>query len=98
LRFDDGRPVGRVDVAWWSEGDVLVSWLEQTESGAEVRLRRVAPGGRQSGSMTVAPSSVARSTGFPRLQRAGDRTAIVWRDAGEPARLHTALIEAASGG
>jgi hypothetical protein len=34
---DDGRPLGRVDVVLLDQGRALVSWLEQSANGAELR-------------------------------------------------------------
>jgi hypothetical protein len=93
VRVDDGRPLGRVDVVLLASGQALVSWLEQVPGGAEIRVRTVAPAGALGPALTVAPSSEARSSGFPRLERAGDEVIVAWRDAAEPPRVRTALIE-----
>jgi hypothetical protein len=93
VRVDDGRPVGRVDVALFPGGDALVSWIEQTATGAELRVRRVSPAGPRAASLVVAPSSAARSGGFPRIERAGGQIVMAWRDAAEPPRVHTAVLD-----
>ena len=93
VRVDDGRPIGRVDVALLPGGEALVSWLEQATSGAEVRARTVSPSGRRGGALTVAPSSEARSSGFPRLERAGGEVVLAWRDAADPPRVRSGVIE-----
>jgi hypothetical protein len=93
VAVDDGRPLGRVDVAVLDGGGALVSWLERTERGAEVRLRRLGPGGEREAALVVAAASEARGSGFPRLERAGAGTVVAWRDAGEPSRVRTALVE-----
>lgn len=90
---DDGRPLGRVDVVLLDGGDVLVSWLEQAAQGAELRLRRVASDGTRGTAVRVADLSAARSSGFPRLERAGRRVVLAWRDSMEPPHLHTARVE-----
>lgn len=92
VRVDDGRPVGRVAVATLEDGAAIVSWLEETGRGAEVRVRRVEPSGSRGPSMTIAASSAARPSGFPRMVRAGDRVVFAWRDpeAGGVAQVHTA--------
>ncbi|HVR69669.1 MAG TPA: sialidase family protein [Vicinamibacteria bacterium] len=93
VRVDDGRPIGRVDVVLLPGGDALVSWLEQVAPGAEVRVRTASPSGRRGPALTVAASSEARSSGFPRLERAGGEVVLAWRDAAEPPRVRTATIE-----
>jgi hypothetical protein len=103
----EGRPLGRVDVAFLAGpgGDAVVSFLEQAaarpaadpESAAgpaRLVLRRVAAQGRVSPLVEAAPTIGARSSGFPRLERAGDGLLLAWRDPGEPARVRTALVRA----
>jgi hypothetical protein len=41
----------------------------------------------------VAPSSEARSSGFPRIERAGGELVVAWRDSGTPSRVRTAVVE-----
>ena len=82
-RVDDGQPGGRVDVLLEEDGAALVAWLERTGGeNAEVRVRTVSPLGELSPSVTVASSSAARASGFPRMARAADgRVILAWTDA-----------------
>jgi hypothetical protein len=86
LQVDDGAPAGRVDVACLDDGSALVTWLEKTDQGAEVSLRRVSadgPGPR----LVVAPTSPARKSGFPRLARAGKGVYVAWTDVSDSTRV-----------
>jgi hypothetical protein len=91
---DDGRPIGRVDVALLASGEALVSWMEQVGAGAEIRVRRVSADGAWGDSLRVADSSSARSSGFPRLRRQAQEIVVAWRDASEPSRVRTAVMPA----
>jgi hypothetical protein len=88
---DDGRPLGRVDVVFL-DGRPLVSWLEQTETGAELRVRRLAADGSRGEALTVAESSAARSSGFPRMARSGGEVVVAWLGGGETPRVRTAVL------
>lgn len=92
IEVDDGRPVGRVGIVMLDDGAAIVSWLEEVGRGAEVRVRRIEADGSRGPSMTVASSSAARPSGFPRMARAGDRVVFAWRDpeGGGVAQVHTA--------
>jgi hypothetical protein len=90
VQVDDGNPAGRVDALLLADGSALVTWLERTAGGqAEVRARRVwAPAdgspGRSGPAATVATSSDARASGFPRMAALADGSLLVaWTDAGE---------------
>lgn len=84
LEVDDGAPVGRVDVVLLADGSAVVSWLERTGEGAEVRMRRVAADGARSPSAAVAASSSERASGFPRMVALeGERLLLAWTDVGD---------------
>jgi hypothetical protein len=79
IAVDDGKPVGRVDIALLDDASALVTWLEQTPSGAEIRARRIRRGGKPDASLKIADSSSARSSGFPRMARKEDAVWLAWR-------------------
>ncbi|HST59547.1 MAG TPA: sialidase family protein [Longimicrobium sp.] len=93
VRVDGGNPEGRVDVQLLPGGAALVSWIERTgKAQAEVRIRRVGADGRMGEPRTLAASSSARSTGFPRMVRAGDHLVFAWTGAGKPSSIHAARM------
>lgn len=92
IRVDDERPLGRVDVVLLDGGAALVTWLEQVGASARLRVRRVRPDGKRGDAVTVAESSQARSSGFPRMVRSGDEIIIAWRDAAEPPKVRSAVV------
>jgi hypothetical protein len=67
-------------------GDALVSWMERTSKGTEIRARRGASDGRLGPPLLVADSSAARTSGFPRMERAGQDVAFTWTAPGTPPR------------
>lgn len=91
IRIDDGNPVGRVDVLLDRDGTAVVSWMEFTSGQqAAVRARRVAASGEPGTSLTIAQSSGARASGFPRMASAGDAVIFAWTEPGNPARVRVA--------
>jgi hypothetical protein len=94
IAVDDGRPLGRVDVVLLDGGAALVCWLEQGEKGAAtLRIRRVASDGSGGAAATVAVSTGARSSGFPRLARSGAKVILAWRDASEPPKVRAGILD-----
>jgi hypothetical protein len=97
LRIDGGLPVGRVDVQLGDSARAIVAWLERTDSvAAELRLRAVMPNGALSAPVTLARTSGARGSGFPRmtLQRYNDEQALIaaWTITGDSSRVHVARV------
>jgi hypothetical protein len=89
---DGGKPFGRVDLALDANGDALVSWLAAGGKGADLRLRRISPRGKLGKPLTLASTSAARSSGFPRLVRLGDRLLLAWVDDGAPSKVRAAAV------
>lgn len=93
MRVDDGAPGGRVDVQLLPDGSALVSWIERIGGDtAAVRARRIARDGRRGDGITVATSSVARASGFPRLARSGGHVFFAWTQPGRPSQVRTARL------
>lgn len=77
---DDGKPAGRVDVVLLDRETALVTWLERTPAGAEIRARRVPRGGGPLPAMKVADSATARAAGFTRIARTGEHVWFTWTE------------------
>ena len=97
VRVDDGQPAGRVDVEYDGTGRALVTWLERVgDGGAEVRIRAITPDGTLSRATVVASSAAARSSGFPRMVRAGNEIVFAWTLPGDTARVRMATARLTS--
>lgn len=73
---DAERPLGRVDLVLDAVGDSWVSWLAVSDNLAQVRLARFA--GEERLDFVVAQTGSSRSSGIPRLARAGERLYLAW--------------------
>lgn len=78
IRVDDGNPLGRVDILLHSEKEAIVSWLEKTKEGAEIRAISVTAKGTEGESIVLSKSSASRSSGFPKMTKAGERLLLAW--------------------
>ncbi len=92
VRVDQRNANGRVDAKWLPNGNAVVSWLENTGQGAEIRIRTVHPDGTADPYFTVAQSSSARASGFPRIIAFGKNLLIAWTQAGDPQQIRIGII------
>lgn len=93
VRIDDGKPAGRVDVALLPDGGALVSWIERTGGDtAAVRVRRVGSDGKAEAPITIATSSAARASGFPRMILRGADALFAWTEPGKPSAIRIAKL------
>jgi len=90
IEVANGDVTGRVDVVLLDDGRAVVSWLQPSAAGAEIRAQPFDPTGPAGAPVTVAASTVQRASGFPQMVRAGGGLLFAWTDAGEPSRVRTA--------
>ncbi|HUP64823.1 MAG TPA: sialidase family protein [Thermoanaerobaculia bacterium] len=80
IRIDDGKPVGRVDLVMIGPRTALVTWLEHTPGGAEIRLRRVTSDAPPDPSVKIADSDAARAAGFTRIGLSSGELWLAWTE------------------
>lgn len=91
VQIDEGKPIGRLDVLLLDATTALVTWLEQTPAGGEIRARRVGRDGRSEPSIKIADSSTARAAGFARVARVGPDVYFTWTEqSADSKRIHVA--------
>lgn len=91
VQADDSAPLGRVDILMLKDGSAIVTWLERTEKGAEIRARRIERSGSRGRSVRIAESNAARASGFPQAALSGDSVVFAWTETGSPSRLRAAI-------
>lgn len=90
---DRDGPLGRVQILL-SPRDGVVLWAASAGKEAEIRVRRVAPDGRMGAPLTIARTTAARSSGFPRMAQVGEQLFVTWVEAGEgSSRLRAARLD-----
>ena len=94
-RVADPEPAGRVAAVLLKDGSALVSWIERTGGDtAGVRVRRVREKEGAGAASTVAASTAARASGFPRMALAGDQVYFSWTVPGRPSTVRVARANA----
>ncbi len=83
VQVDNGKPEGRVDVIFLNETTALVVWLEQVEGGGEIRAAEVTAAGQRGADFLIAKTSASRQSGFPRVEKAGNRIIFAWTEVPE---------------
>jgi hypothetical protein len=80
VQIDDGKPIGRLDVILLDEETALVTWLEQTGAGGEIRTRRVRRNGSPEPAIKIADSGTSRAAGFARTAKLGPYVYVTWTE------------------
>jgi hypothetical protein len=85
-----GDVTGRVDVVLLEDGRAIVSWLQPSAGGAEIRAQPFGRDGPAGAPVVIASSSVQRASGFPQMVLAGGGLLFAWTDTAGPAQARTA--------
>jgi hypothetical protein len=88
-----GGVAGRVDIVLLADRLAVVSWLQSSAGGAEIRAQPFTPTASAGPVVVVAATTVQRSSGFPQMVRAGRGLMFAWTDSGESPRVRTAWAE-----
>lgn len=88
IRIDEGKAIGRVDVAMLDTDNAMISWME----GTDIRAVKVNRNGTKETPVVIATSSDSRSSGFPQMTKAGNELIFAWTDDADKI-VKTASIE-----
>lgn len=95
IRIDDGNPLGRVDLIY-DNNNLIISWLEkENKESAAIRVAKINQEGVIEKKMTIAQTSIARSSGFPILKKWNKQLLMAWTkliDEEENTTIASALI------
>jgi hypothetical protein len=82
IRMNDNTALGRVDVAWINNSEVLLTWMESGDDSG-IQLARLNYRGEIIYKGSIAKTDPGRKTGFPRLAVGKDGVFLSWTVVGE---------------
>lgn len=93
IKIDEGKPLGRMDLLMLQDHSVVVTWMEGTDQGADIRAAHITPDGNRKAAYTVARNSESRASGFPRMSRHQDRIYWAWTQIDSASLVSTAYLD-----
>ena len=78
IKINDYTAIGRVDVAFLNDSEVMVSYMEVDDVGTYLRLKKVSIDGKVSEPITISKIDSGRNTGVPQLEILDNEISIVW--------------------
>ena len=76
IRVDEGKTIGRVDVAMLNEKSAMISWME----GTMIKALKINTDGTKGKPIIIVESSDSRTSGFPQMTKAGNKLIFAWTD------------------
>ena len=78
IKINDYTAIGRVDVAFLNDSEVMVSYMEVDDVSTYLRLKKVSIDGKVSEPITISKIDSGRNTGVPQLEILDNEIYIVW--------------------
>ena len=78
IKINDLDAIGRVDVAFLKDTEVIVSYMEGDDIGTYLRIKKVSIDGKISEPITISKIDSGRNTGVPQLEILDNKIYIVW--------------------
>ncbi|MDC0923343.1 hypothetical protein OAQ26_01085 [Flavobacteriaceae bacterium] len=78
IKINDYDAIGRVDVAFLNDQEVLVSYMEGDYDSTYLRIKKVSVDGKVSEPITISKIDGGRNTGVPQLEILNNEVFIVW--------------------
>ena len=93
IRLDSGNATGRVDLVMLNALEAVVLWMEPDGENELLQLMKITSEGIKGNPITITKTSAERASGFPQLEKIGNRLMIAWTDvSGEHATIKTATL------
>ena len=92
IRLDGGSVIGRTDLIWLDDENVLVSWLAEGEESGKLELKTV---NFNTGAVDFFKSytiSSSRGSGYPKLAMANGMVFVAWTEPGENGKIKSEWI------
>ena len=78
LKVNDHDTIGRVDVSFLNDEEVIVSYMEVDDIGTYLRIKKVSFDGKISEPITISKIDGGRNTGVPQLEIFNNEIFVVW--------------------
>ena len=83
IRVDLSMPIGRVDLTWISQTEVMVSWIETAEETTDIVTAIVSTNGDVQPPRIVTEIQPGRVSGYPQMEKVEDHLFFAWTEGGE---------------
>ncbi len=89
IRIDLSQPIGRVDLIWINDSEVMVSWIENAEETTNILASIISKNGEVSSPKIVSEIEPGRISGYPQMEKVDDRLFFAWTEAGKDGGINT---------
>ena len=89
IRIDLSQPIGRVDLIWINDSEVMVSWIENAEETTNILASIISKRGEVTAPKIVSEIEPGRISGYPQMEKVDDQLFFAWTEAGKDGGINT---------
>jgi len=93
IRVDNREPIGRVDLEWINDKQIIISWIEGNDSGANLSARTVHIDGSLGALNLISDLEFGRGTGYPIMSRFNESLFFTWTNPAKPSLIESRWIK-----
>jgi len=82
FKVDLSQPIGRVDLIWINNNEVIVSWIESSDSTTNILARIVSKNGKMYQPQIISKVEPGRISGYPQMEIVDDQLFFAWTEGG----------------
>ncbi|MBT4318102.1 MAG: hypothetical protein HOD52_03360 [Candidatus Marinimicrobia bacterium] len=82
FKVDLSQPIGRVDLIWINNNEVIVSWIEYSDSTTNILARIVSKNGKMYQPQIISKVEPGRVSGYPQMEIVDDQLFFAWTEGG----------------
>ena len=79
-RVDISMPIGRVDIEWISNIEILISWIEDGDDSSNILARRISLDKNISNETLIEKIPPGRVTGYPQMEVFNENVLFAWTE------------------
>ena len=83
IRVDLSQPIGRVDIIWLNENEVMASWIESAEETTNIVSAIVSKDRTDQQARVVSEIQPGRVSGYPQMEMVDDQLFFAWTEGGK---------------
>ena len=94
--MDLSQPIGRVDLIWINENEVMVSWIESAEKTTNIVTAIISKEGEVQNPRVVSEIEPGRVSGYPQMEIVDDQLFFAWTEGGKNGAVETKWVALSS--
>ena len=93
IRVDLSQPIGRVDLVWINEEEVVVSWIESADETTNILSTIVSKSGNVQQPRIVSEIEPGRVSGYPQMEMVGQQLFFAWTESGDKGGIKSKWVQ-----